>query len=375
MVVANNLLDPALDISGTLSHADNLNITEEAQHLGRAIQSGAAASIVGSVPELTISGLVGMSGDSVGRSLTISGAASVGNNGTFLITSFINATSVRIENAAGVSGDLNNGVIGWTERYPWTAEDDHNFHRTDRAAIKGGNYDSPIPSYVRCVDQNTLIPANLLNIAGNTTDAKAFVDNLKFMDRVVNVGDTFITLVSAGDLKHADAVNITGVPVYDGHDVGDEESTFVGIISDGYGAELTVLGGLYSGWRIYGRTRGGASVSPNSVEIEFRAVSVGGDLATSVSYTWEAGQPGVVHLIIGYRSPLKDLSEIAFRRHLIHSILYGGEGGSGGNLPVPTGIGQVLFAIEANEFGVAMPVTSQEGWLVNEDGILIVNEV
>lgn len=89
MVVANNLLDPALDISGTLSHADNLNITEEAQHLGRAIQSGAAASIVGSVPELTISGLVGMSGDSVGRSLTISGAASVGNNGTFLITSFI----------------------------------------------------------------------------------------------------------------------------------------------------------------------------------------------------------------------------------------------------------------------------------------------
>lgn len=41
--------------------------------------------------------------------------------------------------------------------------------------------------------------------------------------------------------------------------------------------------------------------------------------------------------------------------------------------PVPTGIGQVLFAIEDYRFRIAMPVTSNQGWLVNDQGILLVN--
>jgi hypothetical protein len=44
-----------------------------------------------------------------------------------------------------------------------------------------------------------------------------------------------------------------------------------------------------------------------------------------------------------------------------------------GNMPVPTQIGNVLFAISASQFSVAQPITTNEGWLVNEQGILIVS--
>lgn len=41
----------------------------------------------------------------------------------------------------------------------------------------------------------------------------------------------------------------------------------------------------------------------------------------------------------------------------------------------PNGVGQVLFAISPTKFSVAMPVTSNQGWLINDDGILLVNQV
>jgi hypothetical protein len=41
----------------------------------------------------------------------------------------------------------------------------------------------------------------------------------------------------------------------------------------------------------------------------------------------------------------------------------------------PNGVGQVLFAISPTKFSVAMPVTSNQGWLVNDQGILLVNQV
>ena len=41
--------------------------------------------------------------------------------------------------------------------------------------------------------------------------------------------------------------------------------------------------------------------------------------------------------------------------------------------PIPDNIGQVLFSIDGATFEVAQPVTSNQGWLVNDQGILIVN--
>ncbi len=47
--------------------------------------------------------------------------------------------------------------------------------------------------------------------------------------------------------------------------------------------------------------------------------------------------------------------------------------GSVGSFPVPTQTGEVLYACDATAFVQALPVTCDYGWLVNEEGIHIVN--
>lgn len=378
-----NSADQQLDIAGTLNQTDSLDIAEESQLLGQPLsgQTGSSAFILGTAPEMILTGLSGFTEQSLGNFVTISGADSAGNNGTFLITNYISSSSIEIDNALGVGSDANNGSISWVERQPYSAEDDHNYHRTDRANIKGVPYDQPVPTYTRCTDQINAVDANLLNIAGKTTDAKAFVDNLKFQTLSVSPGDTFVTLSSAGNLKHADSVNITGVPVFDGYDVNNHEATFVAILDDdGYATELTVfqdqVGGAQSGWRIFGRTRAGASTSPDSVEIEFRAVALGDEISNSSPYTWESTQPAEIDVIIGYRTCLDNLDEAAFRKLLLFGIVYGGQstgGGSGGNLPLPTEYGQFLFAQDSAEFIPAVPVVNDEGLImVDENGKVVV---
>lgn len=375
MTTRNNMADQAIDVAGTQFHSDSLNKSDEPLKLGKPIILGSSASLSGSAPYITVSGLSGLSPNSKYNFITIENANNINNNGTYPIVDYINSSTITIYNDNGVGGDLNNGNIYWIERQPWSAEDDHNFHRTDRADIKGVGYDQPIPSYVRCVDQNTPIPTNLLNIAGKTTDARAFVDNIKFIGLNVSLGDSFVTLSSPGNLKHADPVNITGVPVSDGYDSGNYEATFVGLINgDGYG-EITVLrtveGGIEAGWKVYGITRSGNAISPDSIEIEFRAVPTGGSFSESLPYTWEIGQINTIDVIIGYRTCLYNLSEVAFRKNLIQKMLYE----TGEDLPTPTGVGQVLMSIDGNRYIPAMPVTSIHGWLVNDEGILIVNDI
>src|SRR5690606_34196142 len=106
--------------------------------------------------------------------------------------------------------------------------------------------------------------------------------------------------------------------------------TFAVILNnDGYATELTVLedqvGGALKGWRVFGRTRAGASVSPNSVEVEFRAVELGSDISLSEPYTWENDQPSSIDIIIGYRIDLKNISEASLRKLLLFGIVYGGQ--------------------------------------------------
>jgi hypothetical protein len=86
-------------------------------------QTGAAASIVAGAGggQMRITGVSGMSALSVGRYLTITGAASPANNGTFLISAFGGATQVDVVNAGAVIPDANNGALGWTERYAYTS--------------------------------------------------------------------------------------------------------------------------------------------------------------------------------------------------------------------------------------------------------------
>lgn len=64
---------------------------------------------------VTITGLTGMSPQSVGDSITITGAASPGNNGTFPVSQYLSPTSVKATNPNGVAGDANNGAgIGYS---------------------------------------------------------------------------------------------------------------------------------------------------------------------------------------------------------------------------------------------------------------------
>lgn len=81
--------------------------------------AGILASITtvsGNPKRAVITGLTGIGGASAGNFITISGAASAGNNGTFLVTKVNSATSVTIENNNAVASDANNPLIVWTEK-------------------------------------------------------------------------------------------------------------------------------------------------------------------------------------------------------------------------------------------------------------------
>lgn len=318
MSTLDNLIDQALDVKGSLDQTDDLVLSEEPLELGARIagQSGASASVSAPVSDIqTVTGLTGMTASSAGRFLTLEGTG--GNDGTFLITAYNSATSVDILNPLGAS----EGPIDWQERESYNLETDLNYARTDRSAIKGVDYFDPIPTYFRCTDQATPIPANLSNIAGKTTDAKSFVLTRKYEDAEVSDGYLFITLTDVGNLKHSDNVDVTGVPINDGYDAGNDESTYVELIADGYQQGLLVLSGPNAGNRIFGRTRAGTSTSPDEVEVEFRSVGIDEPLSSSVSYTWEAGQPTSLDVYYPYRDCLDNMDENAFRTTLVNGLI------------------------------------------------------
>lgn len=318
-----NALDQALDIAGSFTQTQTMTESEEPAGYGAPIagQTGAAASVTAfGAGVSTITGLTGMSAQSVGRFLTVSGAASGGNNGTFLIVTFNSATSVDISNPSGVAPDANNGALSWTERNPYSLEDDINYVRTDRKLIKGtSNWYDAVPTYTRPTATGTPVAANLTNIAGKTTDAVAYVVNRAFFGQAVAATNTLVTVSSPGNLKHADTTDRTGVPVFDAAPfTGDYTSCYVHIVdgySDGYaGSELVVLAGPNIGQRIFGVTYNGASTSPNSVEVHFFSAPFNVDYTVSPNpYTWEAGQPTTINLLYGYNERLDQLDVNAFR--------------------------------------------------------------
>ena len=238
---------------------------------------------------VTFSGLANMTANSVGNFLTVTGAANVNNNGTFLIVAFISATTVQVANASGAFPDANSGSIHWVERLPYSLNDDIDFERSDRTYIKGVNYDQPVPTYTRPTLSGIGVPASLANIAGKTLDAMA---------RCVNRGQfnwpveqTLTLLYGIGSYKHSDAVDQTGVPVFDaGPFTSDWTSCYVEVTNFLTGDELEVQSGPHKGEKIFGVTYNGSSTSPNSVEIRWYSCPPGGNITTSsTAYTWEVG--------------------------------------------------------------------------------------
>lgn len=322
--ILNNVLDQQLDVGGSLTQTQTMIRTEEPSFLGARIagQIGSAASITNSASLIVVSGLTGMSASSVGRFLTISGAANGGNNGTFLITVFNSATSVDVSNVSGVT-DGNNGAISWIERQSYSLEDDLNYNRTDHKLMKGTtNWYDDLPSYYKCNDQSTPIKISLSAINGFTTDAKAFVLTRKLENANALIGDGYIFCSSPGNLPWADSVNRLGVPLNDGYDSGNDEATYCEIIDPSTASGLEVLSGPNIGNRIYGRARAGThGVDPNSFEAELRSVPDGSPLSSSVAYAWESGQPSIVDVFYPFRDCLAGMSETAFRTTLVNGII------------------------------------------------------
>jgi len=320
-----NALDQALDIAGSLLQSDTKTLSNEPDGYGSLVagQSGAAASLTTLTANgINVTGLTGMTAESVGRFLTIFGAATASNNGTFLIDGYVSATAVTIVNASAVASDANNGSISWVERYPYSLEDDINFARTDRRLIKGtAAFHSDVPTYQRPTAIGTDVPANLTNIASKTLDAHAWVVNRVYRADPVLAGDGYSTITGASQFQYADSVDRTGVPIWDGFDAGNWEATYVEIIDPQTENYLVAQGGITDGYRIFGRTRQGVTgIEPNSIEVEFRAVPFGADVSTSVAYTWDGYQPTTVDYYYGYRERADQLTETAFRTTLVNGL-------------------------------------------------------
>lgn len=79
-------------------------------------QTATAASITAyTSPTQTLTGLSNITSGSVGQKITISNAATGGNNGTFIILSVVSSSSVTVYNTQGgaSSTDANNGSLHW----------------------------------------------------------------------------------------------------------------------------------------------------------------------------------------------------------------------------------------------------------------------
>lgn len=203
-----------LDVQGSLSVDQAKTLADENASLGSAVANGTGDSfaVAAGVVTLTDAGATFTAND-VGRFITIAGATSPGNNGTFLIEQFVDANNIKYTNASGVTEAF---AGTWKTTEPYSLEDDLNFERTDRKLIKGTtNYYDDIPVYQRPSAVGTDVDANLTNIAGNTLDAKAKVRNVKQAgidlrpsitdgDATLAIGDeTFVTTnyhFTAGDL-------------------------------------------------------------------------------------------------------------------------------------------------------------------------------
>ena len=357
-----NALDQALDIAGSLLQSDLRTLSNEPDGYGAPIsgQSGTDGYISAvSLGIATVTGLTGMTAQSIGRFLTLVDGYAPANTGTFLIVQFNSAVSVDVSNASAVVNTTN--PIIWSERNPYRLEDDLNFVRTDRRLIKGTtNFYDAVPTYSRPTATGTLVPANLSNIAGKTLDAHAWVINRLFRADPVLAGDGYSIISAPGALQYADATDRTGVPINDGFDAGNSEATYVEIINPVTEEYLIARGGSTDGYRIFGRTRQGTTgVEPNSLEVEFRAVPMGAAVSSSVAYTWDAYQPTTVDYYYGYRERADNLTETAFRTTLVNGLF--SDGGA------TTNINNILTTIGTTIGDTFLTLTNTGNYFVFSD--------
>jgi len=306
-----NLLDLALDIAGSLVRDDEMIIADENLGIGRQLRVGSGASVAVSGGVVTISGLNTMSGHQPGEFLKVYNGNGLFNDGygPFMITAINSGSEVVVSDP---NADLSNGwsSLDWTVHQAYSAEDDLNYARTDRKAIKGTtNYYDPIPTHTN--PKGEVLTLSLANLAGKTIDAKGFVLPRMILNRSVAANDTSHTLTDANpaQFKHSDnSDDRTGVPTMDFNSDG-YQACFVEILDSETENEIVSSDGK----KVFGVTVAGAN-SSGSVDVVFKKVAFGADLSTSVDYTWEAGKPTNVMMSYGYYQVIEEMDEDAFRK-------------------------------------------------------------
>lgn len=174
--IRKNALDQALDIAGSILLEDNRTYTFLEGTIGKILDSGNDGQITAATFQFS-SATAAFTTASIGEFIRITGAVNPGNNGEWLITGYVNATTVVL---GQMPAPVNEGPgLAWTESLPYSLEDDLNYIRTDRSAIKGVNFKNAVPTYTDPTATGTPKTASLANIAGNTLDAKTEVRNVK----------------------------------------------------------------------------------------------------------------------------------------------------------------------------------------------------
>lgn len=304
MAYRDNRLDPKLDIVGTQEHQQNLDVADEPLQYGSVLNSGFNAN----VSNHSITGLSSITSNSIGNYIQIGGV----NQGIYRITSVISPSQITV--AETLSNDIS---VSWSERTPYSIQDDINYIRTDRANIKGTDYYSHVPTYTRPTNTTSQIPASLSNIANKTTDAKAFIFNRKFENQQVTTGQRYITISDPGNLKHSDNIDLTGIPVVeDGYTL----STYYVDVLDQNGDYIYVQDGYFTR-RIFGITSSNNSISPDSISIYFYYSIPGEAISTTHPYYWELAQTQTINLYYPYRERLDLLDENAFRAVTSNAVL------------------------------------------------------
>lgn len=300
-----NLLDLALDIAGSLARHDNLSLADEAAGIGRKLSNGTGASVAVSGGVTTVSGVSGMSASSVGSFLKLSN----GNDGygPLLITGYVSATSVTVSDPTPSLSDGWTG-LAWSKHNAYSAEDDINYARTDRAAIKGVSYDAAIPTHTN--PKGETVTMNLASLAGKTIDAKGFILPRMVLGQSISDGATTHTLTHANPLvfKHSDSSNggdRTGVPTVENND--GYQACFVEILNSATENEFVSS----DGYKVFGVTMQDGE-SSGTVKVAFKKVAFGAELDTAQDYAWE-GNANVM-MSYGYYQVISDMDEDAFRK-------------------------------------------------------------
>ena len=176
MPVFDGRIDQNLDVQGSNTIDQAKTLSEENTSTGTQQSTGTGDSFAFASPTVTLTdaGASFTSAD-IGRFITIAGATTGGNNGTFLIEGVPTGTTLTYTNTSGVA-EAYTGT--WTINDPYSLEDDLNFTRTDRKLIKGTtNYYDDIPTFVRPSAIGTNVDKNLTNLL--SVDAYATVRNVK----------------------------------------------------------------------------------------------------------------------------------------------------------------------------------------------------